>query len=825
MKKLLFLLLFISLSFSYVFAVKAYPGLIELMQPDGSVLNVFLYGDENFSYMATEDGYLLKYNDCGFVEYAQLRNGNVIELTGIRAHNIADRKKIELDYLKTTYKVDYLHEKLRSIESAILEEKLQKQYAKAVHSNEGFPLNGSPKSLVILVNFENLKFKSPTANADFTRMLNQYNYAENSATGSARDYFRTSSNGVFEPNFVVVGPYDLSQSMSYYGKDEGSRIDVKAGNLIVDACTAADVDVDFTEYDTNGDGFIDNVFVYYAGYNQAEGAGDNTVWPHRSAIMSEIYFDGVRIYDYACTSEFRSNKGGVMCGIGTFCHEFGHVLSLPDLYATNNESHATMGSWDIMDHGSYNNNGRTPPTYSAYERFYLGWLTPTKLSAGKYNLEPITVSNMAYLVASEMHNLDAKNPSPKEFFLVENRHKDFEHDGVQANGLLITHVDYDRLRWSNNTVNNSADNMGVEIVCAFGTTVQPYQNVFPGSMKKTSVNLVKKDGALVDSISLIESQDNIISFVYGKPDFLPEIEVLDKMDDFVVNFGESAVKTLEINATGIISGDLVVSLSDGENYGLRLNSSEDTTFMKNLTLKPDNGSIHFTIDVRFLPKVYSILSYLSDNILISTDFGCFSVAVRGKSNKPVLVVPPVAYEATDVTPYTFNASWSEVYDATGYYLSVYSLNGNDTLFVKNEEFLTVDSLNNEMSCRITDLKEATTYYYRLRSSDKDIFNGLYENITDYSNEISVTTLAGFGADSRKLDVLKDGDKYMIYLPVVDENHSIFIYSLEGHLITYLPVTSNVVEIPQLGANNIYILKYASNDGVKRKSKVIKLYYE
>lgn len=826
MKKLLSLLSFIFLSFFSAYAVKAYPGLIEITQPDGTIVNVYLHGDENFSYMTSEDGYLLKYNDLGFVEYARLRSNNIIESTGIQARNIQNRAQIELDYLKTAQKVERFHEKLKNIESAIVEEKFQTQYAQAGYSNEGFPLKGSPKSLVILVNFSNLKFKSPTANADFTRMLNQYNYSENSATGSARDYFRTSSNGVFEPNFVVVGPYDLPQATTYYGKDENGRIDLRAGNLIIDACAAADADIDFTEYDTNGDGYIDNVFIYYAGYNQAEGGGVNTVWPHRSAIASvEMYYDGVRIYDYACTSEFRSNKGGIMCGIGTFCHEFGHVLSLPDLYATNNATHATLESWDIMASGSYNNSGRTPPTYSAYERFYLGWLTPMQLTDGAYNLEPIALSNRAYIVADTTHNMNGKNPNPTEFFLLENRHEDFEHDGVQANGLLITRVDYNRSRWNSNTVNNYADDMGVEIMCAFGSTAQPYQNVFPGSMQKTSAQLVKKDGTMIDSLSSIVSKDSIISFVYGRPDFVPSLEVVDTMSDFIVEFGESVIKTLEIKADGIVAGDLTIALAAGENYGLRLNSSEDTAFVKNLILKPENGSVNCVVDVKFSPKTYSILNYLSDNILISTDFSCFSVAVRGKSIKPVLVVPPVAYEATDITPYTFTASWGEVYDATGYYLSVYSLEGNDTLYVKNNEFLVVDSLKNGLSYRINDLKESTTYHYRLRASDKDLFNGLYENITDYSNEILVTTLTGFGADSRKLDILRQGDKYVVYLPVVDENHSIFIYTTDGRFIASVSVLSNVVELPQLASNKVYILKYASNDGIKRKSKVIKLYYE
>jgi hypothetical protein len=66
---------------------------------------------------------------------------------------------------------------------------------------------------------------------------------------------------------------------------------------------------------------------------------------------------------------------------------------------------------------------------------------------------------------------------------------------------------------------------------------------------------------------------------------------------------------------------------------------------------------------------------------------------------------------------------------------------------------------------------------------------------------------------------------VVYLPVVDENHSIFIYTTDGRFIASVPVSSNVVELPQLASNRVYILKYASNDGIKRKSKVIKLYYE
>jgi hypothetical protein len=186
-------------------------------------------------------------------------------------------------------------------------------------------------------------------------------------------------------------------------------------------------------------------------------------------------------------------------------------------------------------------------------------------------------------------------------------------------------------------------------------------------------------------------------------------------------------------------------------------------------------------------------------------------------------VPPIAYDAEDVSPYTFIAVWDTVFDATEYLLSVYSVAGVDTNFVLKDNIVFAED-DDRMKFMVAGLLGNTEYKYRVKASDKDLY-GRYENVSDYSNEIAVTTLAGFGEDSRKLDVLKEGDKYMVYLPIVDENYSIWVYSLEGHLIASVPVLSNVVELPQLASNRVYILKYASNDGIKRKSKVIKLYYE
>ena len=567
MRKLVSLFFIVFLCYNFSYAVKAYPGLITYQQPDGSIVKYYLFGDENYSYMVSDDGYLLSYNDNGFLVYGDLCDNNgTIKPSQRRV------------------KASSLSLKLDSISKATI----GKLYcpSKRASSNAGYPVTGSPKSLVILVNFADLKFKSPSATQDFIDLLNKFGYSHNGGTGSARDYFRNASNGVFEPDFVVVGPYDLPENFKYYGEEDKSKNahDKRPGNLIVDACTAADNDVDFTEFDVNGDGYIDNIFVYYAGRNQAEGGGANTIWPHRSYILSEVYYDGVRLGDYACTSELKGSSGDYMCGIGTFVHEFGHVISLPDLYDTQYSGHKTLGSWDVMDNGSYNNGGRTPPTYSAYERFYLGWMKPKQLKSDmKIELQPISLSNSAYLVAASDHNLNGENPNPKEFFMIENRHN-VNGDGVMAGGLLITRIKYNATRWRNNTVNNNANDMGVEICCAASDTDQPTLNIFPGGRRVTDFTFTLRGGStLPKGLSQItREKGELISFVYGEPTNLPTIEVTtdDNLEDFTAMLGEEQIKQLSISGSNI-DGELNISL-DGSYFLMRL-ANTDNDFVKSLS--------------------------------------------------------------------------------------------------------------------------------------------------------------------------------------------------------------------------------------------------
>ncbi|MBO5346379.1 MAG: M6 family metalloprotease domain-containing protein [Paludibacteraceae bacterium] len=695
MKRISLLFILFIFSVSIAFAVKAYPGLVTKNQSDGSTISFYIHGDENFHYCTSEDGFLLVEVD-GIYEYAIVDGLYNFKSTGVKANNVSKRDAIEQAFLISMPKALDVINDIKFQEGYRKNIQRANRDMKRVSSN--FPLTGSPKSLVILVNFADKKFTSPTAKEDYSRLLNEVGYADNGATSSARDYFITSSNGLFQPNFVVVGPYDLPRNYAFYGEEKDGQHDYAPGQMIVDACNAADADVDFTEFDTDKDGILDNVFVYYAGHNQAEGGGANTIWPHRSAIMSMIKCDGVKLYDYACTSEFRGASGESMCGIGTFCHEFGHVLGLPDLYVTDySSSHDTPGRWDIMDNGSYNNKGRTPPTYSSYARFFLGWLEPIQITGGNYTLKPLIESNEAYLFAVEDHNLNGKKPNPVEFFMLENRQQiGIDELGVPANGMLVTHIYYDEGTWNNNRPNNDPDKQGVQILCAYGTTAAPMGNTFPGGRGITSCYFTLRDGTEMPTpLSNIKSENRIITFEYPVGDNYPRIEVKGLIDDFDVDFGETAIKTVELIGSAI-SEQVHIIFKDGRNFKIREHSDDsESDFLNRITCEPNltDSSFHVLVDILFNPQACTYNDFIEERLIVTSGEYTNRFSFKARAKRPVIVVPPHAKEAIDVTPYSFVANWNGVVDANEYYLDVYSVEDIESSDI--EEFSSFDGVGSE----------------------------------------------------------------------------------------------------------------------------------
>ena len=486
-RPIIFTLLVSILTIPTLKAVKAYPFPTKITQPDGTTITIQLHGDEFFHYKSTLDGYALIPNEKGIMTYAQQDANGKLITTNVEATDINRRSITEKNFIQNLKKNIDFSSQAQSVRSG---RSLAPAVSTISTSIQSYPLTGTPKSIAILVNFSDKSFVTSTPQTAFTNLLNQDGYSANGGTGSANNYFKDNSKGVFSPEFDVVGPYTLPHNMAYYGaNDATTKNDVNPQQMVVDGCTlAAAAGVDFSKYDVDGDGIVDNVFIYYAGYNEAESGPANSVWPHRWAIyptsmysngnytgtVASTTFNGKRVEGYACTSELRGSTGSNMCGIGTFCHEFGHVLGLDDMYNTVDQTKVTLSYWDIMDAGPYLNNGRTPPAYSAYERFYLKWLVPTELkSANNCTLSNLATGNNAFLISQYgNHNLNGSNPSPVEFFLLENRQNTGWDTYLYGHGMLITHIYYNASTWADNTPNNDPTAMGVDIVEADGTAIE-----------------------------------------------------------------------------------------------------------------------------------------------------------------------------------------------------------------------------------------------------------------------------------------------------------------------------------------------------------------
>ncbi len=614
-KKIILLLicaLFFQLTNVRVLAVRAYPYPFTVTQPDGTKLTLRLQGDEFHHSRTTEDGYLIKKNAKGFFTYATKNAAGKFVASDFVARDVKSRTANDINFLKSIQKAS----DITSSTTIPLRTKMMTAQTKP---QRAYPMSGTPKSLVILVYFSDNNFVTPDPETSFTNLLNETGYSDNGGTGSAKDYFKANSYGQFSPEFDVVGPYKLHNNMAYYGANDANGYDVRPDYMIAEACALADsAGVDFAQYDTDNDGFVDNVFVYYAGYNEAEDLTQdqinaNTVWPHRWSLADAGYpvagrtFDGKVVNDYACTSELQGYDGTTMCGVGTFCHEFGHVLGLVDLYDTSGAQYHTLDDWDIMDAGNYLNSGRTPPLYSCFERFYLGWLTPEQVSTvSNLSLNPIlqptdpvtNTSGQSYLLSATTHNLIGSDPNPKEYFMLEYRKKTGWDTYLPAEGMCIWHIDYDQTAWNNNSPNNfsgsyqsASSHMRVYLQPLSGSLTTPGTAFTSGEFIPTAW-----DGTNIHrEITEITKSNENVSFKLMYPIYY----ITGNTSDFSTNVGTPSVtQTIDFSAFNMVS-DLTIGLTNQTNFDIRLLSTDP--WSKTVTISPVSGATAGQLQIRYNP--------------------------------------------------------------------------------------------------------------------------------------------------------------------------------------------------------------------------------
>ena len=366
------------------------------------------------------------------------------------------------------------------------------------------------RGLLIVVEFADTPLSAGNTVQSFDSLANADDYTYNGAMGSCKKYYQDQSNGKYTPQFDVVGPVVLPQSTAYYGTDAAySGDDRYVADFVIDACKGAQaMGVDFANYDQDGDGNVDLVYILYAGYSQADGGPATSIWPHAWDMQSALYYgntnqseyyvhtnavgditsqnlpvlNGKTILRYACSNEliYRSNA---RTSIGTICHEFGHVLGLADLYVTDNTAPGNTklvpGSWALMSNGNYLNNGNTPPNLSVWEKYYLGWVEPEMLRTNEHVVMP--ADGMTYRQLNRTGVLSADGPLTTDTtYYMENRQMTGWDTYLPGHGMLVWRVVYDEEEWYYNTPNNYTTRF--QLIAANGST--PYTSDMRGGTRQ-----------------------------------------------------------------------------------------------------------------------------------------------------------------------------------------------------------------------------------------------------------------------------------------------------------------------------------------------------
>lgn len=439
-------------------------------QPDGSTFRGHVCGDEFCRYRTTESGRIIAKDTDGWWCYASYGADGSLNVSGTRV-SASNAAISTFSVNGGTQFFPKVSERRTRFNKAIAEKPMMRRFLaqNGAATKSGGTTPRQKHGLIILAAFKDVPFRH--SREAFVNMLTQKGYSYNGATGSAMDYFNDQFGGLVEFSFDVSEIVTLPENREYYGGNTDDNDDRNPVQMVIDACRlAAQSGTDFSGYDDDNDGYVDNVFIFYAGENEAETDNDDCVWSHAYCIESgageHLRLNGKKIDSYACTAELTveyEEIGGAygpggfkLAGIGTFCHEYSHTFGLPDLYDTDYQKSGGTAEalWyvtGLMDGGNTNNDGNTPPYYNAIDMECLGLGEQEKLTDGTYTLAPLHTGNKYFRIDTDRED---------EYFLIECRDNSLWDKYILGKGLLVYHIDK-----SGNSAGKS-DNYGKTLTAA-----------------------------------------------------------------------------------------------------------------------------------------------------------------------------------------------------------------------------------------------------------------------------------------------------------------------------------------------------------------------
>lgn len=602
------------------FAVPAYPKPVKVRQSDGSTITVQTFGDEFYHYTTTTDGYTVIAGDNGDYYYAEIGADGYLKPSALRANDPARRSADEKQAISRIAK--NLTSAAALNDAAITRSSADESRANTINrrieqkAQTGERLTEA-KVVLLLVEFQDVKFtKGDKAMID--DLLNKENYknAAIGADGSVRDYYYENSNGVFTPEFVVAGPYTMKNPVKYYGENTGyGNGDVRPGQMVMEACTQASDNGDINFSDFAKEGEVEHLFIIYAGYGEADSQKANTIWPHEWTLAAQgtanFKLNGVRINTYGCSQEINYVTDN-LTGIGVICHEFGHVLGLPDFYG----SSYGLRVFSLMDSGSYNSNGTIPPALSATERWLSSWMDFEDIDSSdpkEYTLGTV-YENKAYRIKTEVEDefyvLEVRDPANSKWdkIFIQGASNYGVTGSTNAKGMLIYRYDRSetmvegmtmKQRWSINTPNALPDHRGLYILNTPTTIANSKLNaidLFYGVNNRTS--FTKNTSPALLSWAGLSLDTEVLDIKWNDDDATVSFKIESETNAGQPEVGSFSQEANQFDATiawkSSLTGDWNVSLKEGATEVMKL-----TTAKKRINLAVLKPNTQYTVDISY----------------------------------------------------------------------------------------------------------------------------------------------------------------------------------------------------------------------------------
>ena len=425
MKKLSVILFLCVSVCNYIFASQAFPGPYLKIQPNGDSIYVYFRGDEYGSYYTDNKGNIIDKNEESYWVYVSSENNKIVLTNQI--------------VTSTSVPVNVNRKSVFNLISQKRMEARQKRLRYNSRSGQTqsvkLPSIGQPRVLTVLVQFQDIKFQSPTTINSYVSNLMKINSASTNTKSCVQGYFLDASYNKLNIESFVLGPYTVKHESSYYGKDGETDRDSLVVELVNEIIKEIIYDINLAIFDNDGDSLIECLHIVYAGEGQDfDNTASNLIWPHKGELIGEDSIGGFRISNYIVTPELFN---GSYRGIGTICHELGHILGAPDFYdikIEENDSFPGTGHWDLMASGDRNNNMNNPSMPNPYLKTEIfGWATAKEL----LGIDVLDTLRPSELDGNSIYKLSTSTTN--EYYLLENRQQQY----LPGTGLIVYHVSAD----------------------------------------------------------------------------------------------------------------------------------------------------------------------------------------------------------------------------------------------------------------------------------------------------------------------------------------------------------------------------------------------